>query len=259
MINCSAIAYQNLSNILFSLGNWLTELDIIEEGFENYRERFQNYGDKDLTSEGIERRKAVLQDNIDLIQDFLAGARDSCSMLAAHALVPNYPEGRAQLNSWVKAEEPNQDISGDQSRFTNRDYMTAHESGSALRGKKGRDNLNGGTGNDFLSGGKAQDTLNGASGNDRLQGGKQDDYLAGGTGTDTFVFRAAHGRDLIQDFAAGTDIIEIHGAEYSDLTIKKWHSRSGVEGSRIEWDEGTILVHRVERDTLRDPDNFEFV
>ncbi|MBC6443340.1 MAG: glycoside hydrolase, partial [Rhodobacteraceae bacterium] len=124
-----------------------------------------------------------------------------------------------------------------------------------LRGKKGRDYLEGGNGNDFLSGGNARDWLVGGRGGDRLQGGKQDDILTGDQGRDTFVFRADHGRDIVTDFAVGKDTLELKGAEFSDLTIKKAFKGTGA---RVEWDEGTILLEGVQRDSLTE-DDFAFI
>ncbi|MBC6443167.1 MAG: hypothetical protein GDA53_08620 [Rhodobacteraceae bacterium] len=143
------------------------------------------------------------------------------------------------------------DIRGTQ----HKDYMVAHGDGSTLRGMKGRDYLEGKDGKDFLSGGNARDWLIGGRNADRLQGGKQDDILTGGTGKDTFVFRTEHGKDTITDFSPATDIPELHGVTFSDLTIKKWAKGTGA---RIEWDEGVIHLAGVQKDTLT-ADTFEFV
>jgi Ca2+-binding RTX toxin-like protein len=84
-----------------------------------------------------------------------------------------------------------------------------------LNGAGGNDTLSGLAGNDTLDGGAGNDTLNGGDGNDRLTGGAGLDTLSGGLGSDTFAYLTAadsgssSSRDLIQDFAPGTDKIDI--------------------------------------------------
>ena len=103
-----------------------------------------------------------------------------------------------------------------------------------LRGGNGADSLYGGTENDLLLGGAqadalygdmGSDALYGGFGNDRFYGGAQADFLQGGLGRDvlrggaagdTFYFASAaeasaNGqRDLIADFTAGLDQIDLH-------------------------------------------------
>ncbi|MBC6443174.1 MAG: hypothetical protein GDA53_08655 [Rhodobacteraceae bacterium] len=165
------------------------------------------------------------------------------------------PREAQPATNLIIADGTRKDLSGDIPGATPKDHMIAHASGSILRGKKGRDTLEGGEGQDFLSGGNARDILTGGRNSDRLQGGRQDDRLTGGTGQDTFVFKNNHGRDTITDFTPGKDTIEIRGAEFSDLTIKKWKQGTGA---RVEWEEGEILLEGVDRDDLTE-DNFEFV
>ena len=159
----------------------------------------------------------------------------------------------------IVADGTVRDVTGDTSQDNPRnfrDHMVAHQEGSTLRGKKGRDWLEGSSGDDFLSGGNARDWLVGGRGGDRLQGGAQDDILTGNQGRDTFIFRTDHGADIITDFEVGKDKIVLDGdsAEFSDLTIKKWAKGTGA---KIEWDEGTIHLESVQRDALTE-DSFEF-
>ncbi|MBC6442774.1 MAG: hypothetical protein GDA53_06570 [Rhodobacteraceae bacterium] len=157
--------------------------------------------------------------------------------------------------SAIVADGTVRDVSGDTDRGNFRDHLIAYESGSALRGKKGRDYLEGSDGRDFLVGGNARDWLTGGRGGDRLQGGKQDDILTGGTGRDKFIFRTDHGKDIVTDFSVGRDTLELHGAGFPDLTIKKWAKGTGV---RVEWDEGTIYLEGVQKDALTEA-SFAFV
>jgi Ca2+-binding RTX toxin-like protein len=71
------------------------------------------------------------------------------------------------------------------------------------------DLLYGGKGDDTLLGNAGSDQLLGGAGDDILNGGKQSDLLSGGSGSDTFVFTAKSGMDLILDFNADTDKIDL--------------------------------------------------
>ncbi|OUC16227.1 MAG: hypothetical protein B0A82_02730 [Alkalinema sp. CACIAM 70d] len=79
-------------------------------------------------------------------------------------------------------------------------------------GGNGSDSLFGNRGNDFLLGGNGDDTLWGGSGNDCLSGGLGNDILNGGAGRDSFILtRHGNGRDTIQDFTPGDDLIGLSG------------------------------------------------
>ena len=85
-----------------------------------------------------------------------------------------------------------------------------------LQGFGNNDQINGRGGGDFLDGGDGRDTVNGGSGDDFISGGRSRDTLIGGGDSDVFVYaklsdsgtsRAT--RDIIRDFATGTDHIEL--------------------------------------------------
>lgn len=86
------------------------------------------------------------------------------------------------------------------------------------------DTLYGVDGNDTLEGGGGDDLISGGPGNDRIVGGTGADWLLGGEGRDTFAFgrlagpmSAADtgvgpgGRDQVQDFARGEDVLDLSG------------------------------------------------
>ncbi|MBU0725032.1 MAG: choice-of-anchor I family protein [Alphaproteobacteria bacterium] len=81
--------------------------------------------------------------------------------------------------------------------------------GNALQGNRGADTVAGGAGNDELRGGKGFDQLTGGAGNDTLFGGQGGDTLTGGNGADAFVIDAQSGADVITDFTAGSDVIQL--------------------------------------------------
>jgi Ca2+-binding RTX toxin-like protein len=85
-----------------------------------------------------------------------------------------------------------------------------------LSGGDGIDQISGGLGADELSGGAGRDTLRGGDGNDTITGGVLADAMFGQLGADTFVFTAtteiginAGNRDVIGDFVAGVDLIDL--------------------------------------------------
>ncbi len=88
-----------------------------------------------------------------------------------------------------------------------------------LDGGLGDDYLNGGNGNDTLYGGKGNDTLLGDKGADYLSGDRGDDTLTGGAGKDTFAYAAGGGKDIVTDYTAGQDTLEITSGMISRATV----------------------------------------
>lgn len=69
-------------------------------------------------------------------------------------------------------------------------------------------------GDDFANqffGAGGNDRLEGRGGDDLLSGGAGDDILTGGAGADVFVVEAGGGHDVITDFTAGVDRLQVHG------------------------------------------------
>jgi Ca2+-binding RTX toxin-like protein len=97
--------------------------------------------------------------------------------------------------------------------------LTGGDANELLHGGRGNDTIGGGGGIDMLFGGDGNDAIKGGPGNDYLFGGNADDmlfggagsnYLKGGAGVDRFVFdTAGKGRNTIDDFQPGTDVLEI--------------------------------------------------
>lgn len=75
----------------------------------------------------------------------------------------------------------------------------------------GNDTIYGDEGNDSLYGEAHNDALHGGAGNDLLNGGLHNDVLHGGAGADIFQFTKNFGQDVIKDFEAGSDVIELLG------------------------------------------------
>lgn len=90
-----------------------------------------------------------------------------------------------------------------------------------LFGGDGNDILMGGNGHDDLFGGRGNDVLRGGHGNDDLIGGLGRDTLIGGAGRDTFVLQP-RGNDIIRDFQAGLDELQLSGGlSFNNLTLQQ--------------------------------------
>lgn len=84
-----------------------------------------------------------------------------------------------------------------------------------MGGHGGDDNLHGRGGDDDVQGGGGDDHCAGGGGDDTVAGGAGDDHLVGGGGDDVFLFHqdALGGTDVIADFEAGHDLIDLSGID----------------------------------------------
>ena len=88
--------------------------------------------------------------------------------------------------------------------------LTGTSADEVLLGQDGRNQIDGGGGDDIIHGGhdSGGDILMGGDGNDVIFGGTGNDDLQGGDGHDTFLMSAGFGRDDV-DGGDGTDIISL--------------------------------------------------
>lgn len=129
---------------------------------------------------------------------------------------------------------------------------------STISGSGFADNLVGGDGNDTISGNGGRDRISGGGGNDILNGGKDGDLLIGGAGSDTFIFGAHSGKDVVADFDASTDLLDLTGSGYAgtlqDLidTAKVGHGSHAGDLTLVLGHGSTITLHDVDASTLTD-------
>ena len=102
------------------------------------------------------------------------------------------------------------------------DNLRGEAGNDTLNGNAGTDTLDGGSGNDTLAGGSGNDLLSGGAGDDSLTGGTGADQLTGGSGADTFGFTSSADSlsgvsDLITDFSASRDLIDVSALGYTGL------------------------------------------
>ncbi|MEM9061105.1 MAG: Hint domain-containing protein [Pseudomonadota bacterium] len=69
--------------------------------------------------------------------------------------------------------------------------------------------IDGGAGNDVVLGSTAADSITGGAGDDLILGGAGNDTLTGGSGNDTFFVQSGDGTDVITDFTAGSDTLDV--------------------------------------------------
>ncbi len=142
-------------------------------------------------------------------------------------------------------------------------------------GKDGEDEVYGGDGNDFIMGRGGDDAIYGGAGNDKLVGGKGSDIIEGGAGddhmwggewsadgsSDTFIVSAGSGKDMIHDFEADHDVVDLssYGLEFSDLanlmTDKGWATEIDLSGLGGGQAGDKLILKSIDPDEL-DESNF---
>jgi Ca2+-binding RTX toxin-like protein len=116
--------------------------------------------------------------------------------------------------------------------------------------------LSGGRGRDELDGG-GEDRLSGGRGEDRLAGDAGDDLLFGGGGADVFEFGRRDGADVVEDYADGSDLLDLR--EFRISGADEVLNGASQQGSDVYIDLGsqtTILLRDV---TLAQLDGADFL
>ena len=135
------------------------------------------------------------------------------------------------------------------------DHMFGDAGADTIDGGQGDDRIEGGAGNDTLDGGANSDAISGGDGADLIIGGYGNDTLTGGEGGDTFVFGDFSGRDVITDWEAGVDVIEIAGLTWNFGNL---HIRQNGDDAEIFYGFATIVLEDTDGSALSAAD-FDFV
>ncbi|GKQ53009.1 calcium-binding protein [Bradyrhizobium sp. Ce-3] len=106
-------------------------------------------------------------------------------------------------------------------------------------GYGGNDYLYGGAGNDVMFGGDGIDVLLGDAGNDYFDGGAGVNYYFGGGGNNTFVSNDVPSVQVVQDFNAATDVVQLDGSGFTSFADVLSHS----------YQNGAYFVVQVDGDT----------
>lgn len=117
-----------------------------------------------------------------------------------------------------------------------RDTLKSGAGDDVLSGKGYDDALVGRKGNDLLRGNRGDDVLKGGQGNDVMIGGQGSDRLIGGQGGDRFVLQRGKNYDVIRDFTAAVDQIDLPDSlQFESVTLIQ---------------RGSTLIIRDRQDTL---------
>lgn len=126
------------------------------------------------------------------------------------------------------------------------------------RSGAGNDTLNGNEAANRLESGGGNDTLAGNGGNDLLIGGSGSDTLTGGAGADRFIYLAngdsgvGIGRDVITDFAQGSDLIDLSALNASKFIGNESFSGQAGQVRYASFDGTTIVELDSNGDRLAD-------
>ncbi|MEO9877360.1 MAG: calcium-binding protein [Anderseniella sp.] len=110
--------------------------------------------------------------------------------------------GERSSDTWISIE-------GVMGAANHRNIIIGAGTDDRIIGGNRNDRLFGRDGMDTLEGRQGNDRLNGGAGFDILNGGRGSDSLTGGADFDVFYFEAGEidGRDRVQDFVLGTDLV----------------------------------------------------
>ncbi|WP_461353598.1 Ig-like domain-containing protein [Bradyrhizobium sp. USDA 4454] len=108
-----------------------------------------------------------------------------------------------------------------------------------MYGDKGNDYSYGGNGDDTMYGGDGVDVLLGGAGNDYFDGGQGVNYYFGGGGNNIFVSNDVPGVEVVQDFNAATDTVQLNGTGFGSFADVLSHS----------YQNGAYFVIQVDSDT----------
>lgn len=141
------------------------------------------------------------------------------------------------------------------------DRLSGGAGADTLEGEGRPDRIAGAGGPDALAGGGGDDALVGGRGRDVLAGGAGADTLTGGGGADVFVFRAyGFGRDVVTDFDAGRDAIDLSALDlaFADLGVRSRGGAVHVVVPRPGDGADRIVLDDTPRNWLPAPDDFLF-
>ncbi|BCH57605.1 hypothetical protein RvVAR0630_02290 [Agrobacterium vitis] len=115
-----------------------------------------------------------------------------------------------------------------------------------VEGSAYADTLTGDTGANVLSGGASDDVLDGGTGNDGLYGGE---------GSDVFVFNTSYGNDVVFDFQASSDTIDLTGMGFATVSDAAAYASEIEDGVLFNFGNGdTLTVHGLSYASLTSSD-----
>lgn len=101
-----------------------------------------------------------------------------------------------------------------------KDTITGGTAADTIYGDAGDDIIIGGTGASKLDGGAGNDSIKGAGAADTITGGTGNDTIITAAGADVITFASGDGNDIVTDFTAGTDKLNV-SATKANLTFTR--------------------------------------
>ncbi|WP_417449880.1 VCBS domain-containing protein [Kordiimonas sp.] len=112
------------------------------------------------------------------------------------------------------------------------DKLVGLDGNDTLFGHMGDDLMLGGAGDDLAFNGSGADTVDGGAGDDTLWASAGDDQLTGGVGADTFCFGTVSGNDVVTDFNADEDTLDLSYRAFESLDdVFSGASETSVNGT----------------------------
>ncbi|KEO56509.1 hypothetical protein [Thioclava pacifica] len=111
-----------------------------------------------------------------------------------------------------------------------------------ITGTEAGELLIGTLGDDIILGLGGNDNIYGLSGDDTIDGGAGLDLLYGGLGNDVFVFAEGGGMDIVYDFEDGSDMVQLSGMTFEDLTISSYRTT----GTQITYGTDRMILRGVD-------------
>lgn len=116
--------------------------------------------------------------------------------------------------------------------------IVARAGDDVVLARRGGDEVFCGDGSDVAQGGAGRDRLFGGAGDDTLEDGRGSDVMRGGDGADVFVLTADLRTDVIADFVAGEDLVDLSQTgvqqfEELEITSSSRGYRLALEGVNL--------------------------
>ncbi len=148
------------------------------------------------------------------------------------------------------------------------DFIDGGEGDDVINGGKDDDYIEGGNGDDVIYGGYGSDEIYGGEGRDRVIAGDGDDvvetgsgagyveYVDLGEGQDTLIFSAGSSHDVVKDFSAADDVVDLRS--WIGLDFAGVQAAASQDGDDVDIqlsDDDTVTLENVTVEELTE-DNF---
>ncbi len=175
------------------------------------------------------------------------------------------PNGRLQILGTISGDAGLNNISSIAARYEGGNlqmYVASETSGGVLQisadvsnqgmviqGGHGGGTITGGAQDDILIGGAQNDSIIGGAGDDIIEDGLGVDTMSGGSGADIFVLRSDFTYDVIQDFEAGIDRLDLSSWPFLYDAAQIGYTATST-GAILNWRGETLELFSLNGQTL---------